>query len=319
MKNIYHEKITHDIFIIGFIILLTTPIGAQDRYSDAKKSKSNETVNQNTNLQGSDKRDRDATPPIEVATKAKIITDSRASKPTIKPAAMPKLNNPKLKLPSVVNAYNYLYSHQNWNTASKTTTPSPFGTTNFDEFALKGNLYYLQPNTDRLPDFSAMTAIGTIYIPKLDIPKRAFTTGFPGVDKRFEWFGIRYIGAFKLQQGGQYKFRLASDDGSKLWINNKLIINNDGVHSPSSKSGTVDLSAGQHLIQVDYFQGPRVWIALQLYVTEPNGREQIFSPELISNKTIKAEVTDSDKTKHSTKFTLKFVRPNQTQPQISTK
>jgi PA14 domain len=314
MKNIYHKKITHDIFIIGFIILLTTPIIAQDRYSNVKKNKKSETVNKSTNLQGSDKRNRDATPPIEAATKAKIITDSRASKPTIKPAEMPKLNNPNHQLPSVVNAYNYLYSHQNWNTASKTTTPSPFGTTNFDEFALKGNLYYLQPNTDRLPDFSAMTALGTIYIAKLDIPKRTFTTGFPGVDKRFEWFGIRYIGAFNLQQGGQYKFRLASDDGSKLWINNKLIINNDGVHSPSSKSGTVDLSAGQHLIQVDYFQGPRVWIALQLYVTEPNGREQIFSPEFSSNKAVIGEIMGGKDGDSTQKFILKFIRPDQTQP-----
>ena len=162
---------------------------------------------------------------------------------------------------------------------------SPFGTSNFSEFSLKGNIYYLQTNTSRLPDFGAMSPVGSIYTKELNISNRSFTAGFPGVTNRFEWFGIRYTGTFQIQQGGQYSFRLASDDGSKLWIDNQLIINNDGVHPCRSKSGTIHLNPGQHHIRVDYFQGPRAMVALQLFVTEPGKTEKIFSPEYTSNQT----------------------------------
>ena len=301
------RSFSYEIFIIGFMVLTSLPLTAKNKPDDVKKQQ----VTHNSNVkQHSEKPTKAAIPHAKI---------EQSSKSTIKPPELPKQNNSNQQLPSVVNIYDFLYSHQTWQTDNSKTPTSPFGTTNFNEFALKGNLYYLTPKTNRLPDFSTMTAIGTIYIPKLDIPKRTFTTGFPGVDKRFEWFGIRYIGGFKIQQDGQYRFRLVSDDGSKLWIDNKLIIDNDGIHPPQSKSATVNLNSGHHLIQVNYFQGPRKWIALQLYVTEPNGIEKIFSPELISNQTVKGEVTDSDKTKRTAKLTLKFVRQNQTQPQISTK
>lgn len=306
MNKLKQLKMAKDI-IIGCILLLTTSLVAQAR--DAKQSK---TVNQNSNLHDSSERDKTVTQPTASVSKAAIIHDTHTSKPTIKPPEVRRINR-QAQLPSIINAYNYLYSRQNWNNDNH-KPPSPFGTTNFNEFALQGNLYYLKPNTDRLPDFSTMTPAGTIYIPKLDIPKRTFTTGFPGVDKRFEWFGIRYIGGFKIEQGGQYKFRLVSDDGAKLWINNKLIINNDGVHSPASKSATVDLSAGQHLIQVDYFQGPRIWIALQLYVTEPGGREKIFNPDFSSNKAVIGVITGGADGNSTHKFSLKFIRPAQAKP-----
>ena len=49
-------------------------------------------------------------------------------------------------------------------------------------------------------------------------------------------------------------FNLSSDDGSKLWLNNKLIIDNDGLHGMTEKSGTVALAAGYHQLRLAYFQ-----------------------------------------------------------------
>jgi hypothetical protein len=291
--------------LIGFMLLtLTIPISAQDKKSNDKQqqiivSKIINSVKNN----GSAKNIRHKKQLSATQNKTDIINQTAVTPPNI-----PKLKSLNKQLPSVVNAYNYFYSHQEWQTDNSTTAPSPFGTTKFNEFAFKGNLYYLAPGTSRLPEFSTMTAMGTVYISKIDIPKRTFTTGFPGVDKRFEWFGIRYIGAFKLQQGGKYNFRLVSDDGSKLWINNQLIINNDGIHSPQARSGVIELSSGKHLIQVDYFQGPRKYIALQLYVTPPNGIETIFSPELISNLTVNSGIVSKKNMNNSSKFILKFIK-----------
>jgi len=75
-------------------------------------------------------------------------------------------------------------------------------------------------------------------------------------------------------------FRLASDDGSLLWIDGKFLVNNDGVHTVTSKSNTVTLDKGLHKIRVFYFQSARPDVALQLFVTVPGAAEQLWSPEL---------------------------------------
>jgi hypothetical protein len=73
-----------------------------------------------------------------------------------------------------------------------------------------------------------------------------------------------------------YKFRLLSDDGSKLYIDSILIIDNDGTHAPKSITGEIYLSPGTYPIRVDYFQGPKMQIALQLFVTLPGEEERLF-------------------------------------------
>jgi hypothetical protein len=72
-----------------------------------------------------------------------------------------------------------------------------FGLATSDPTSLKGDIYYLQEGASSLPDFSSLTPVGSIYTKALNIPARSFTSGFPGVTDRFEWFAIRYTGTFK--------------------------------------------------------------------------------------------------------------------------
>ncbi len=162
-------------------------------------------------------------------------------------------------------------------TTTKTTdTSSDFGVKTVIPGAFKGEIYLLPENTPRLPDFSKLNPVGTIYTKKIDISPRKFESGFPGVTDRTEWFGIQYNGGIFIMKGGMYSFRLLSDDGSKLYIDNKLVIDNDGLHPPQDKTGQVQLKMGMHFIRVEYFQGPRYDLALQLFLTPPGGKEQIF-------------------------------------------
>ena len=169
-------------------------------------------------------------------------------------------------------------------------TPTPeqpvFGSSEILKKGFKGNVYYLEEGTDRLPDFSRMTPVGTIYTEKLDIPSRSFTEGFPGVTDRFEWFGISYIGGIVAPTEGDYTFKLISDDGAKLYIDGELVIDNDGIHPPSTKTKRVHLARGDHVIKVDYFQGPRHSIALQLLVQSPGGVEAPVEPGLDPSKIV---------------------------------
>lgn len=142
-----------------------------------------------------------------------------------------------------------------------------------------GNIYFLPKNTQRLPNFDELEPVGTVYTSKLDIAPRQFDKGFPGISDRFEWFGIRYTTSIYIDIPGKYRFRLNSDDGSKLIINGKTVIDNDGQHAPQAKRGEIVLEEGVHEFVVEYFQGPRYQIALQLFVTPPDGDEEIFELE----------------------------------------
>jgi hypothetical protein len=132
---------------------------------------------------------------------------------------------------------------------------------------LPGNVYKLATNTSRLPDFSKLSAVAAIAVPNLDIPERAFSAGFPGVKDLFEWFGIQFRGTIIIPQrnnSNPIKFRLTADDGANLYINNTKVVDNDGVHPTTSRDGSASLAKGQHDIKVEYFQGPRHHITLQL-------------------------------------------------------
>jgi hypothetical protein len=152
-----------------------------------------------------------------------------------------------------------------------------FGVTVFDSVGLRGDIYLLRPNTLVLPKFQKLKAVGAVYTNALNIPPRSFLSGFPGVTDRFEWFAIDYNGSFWIDEPGKYRFLLASDDGSKLYIDNKLVIDNDGVHAVETQLGSVALKPGLHRIRVSYFQGPRDGVALVLAVARPGQDWRIFN------------------------------------------
>lgn len=133
--------------------------------------------------------------------------------------------------------------------------------------------------TTRLPRFEQLQPIGTIYTTKLNVPPRDFREGFPGVTGRFEWFALDYTARFWIKAPGKYSFRLLSDDGSALYIDERQIIDNDCMHLPMSASGSVRLDGGIHDLRVSYFQGPRWHVALVLEVKPPLDNWRVFDTE----------------------------------------
>jgi len=53
---------------------------------------------------------------------------------------------------------------------------------------------------------------------------------------------------------GEYTFYLESNDGSRLLIDSKSVVENDGEHGIESKSGKIYLSRGKHPIKILYFE-----------------------------------------------------------------
>ena len=113
----------------------------------------------------------------------------------------------------------------------------------------------------------------------------------PNIDKlmpTIDWtgnaFGIednfvaQALGNITVPAAGSYVFRLSSDDGSRLSINNAVVVDHDGLHGVSAKDGTVNLAAGTHALRIDHFeQGGGQQLTLQwrppgatAFVTVPN-------------------------------------------------
>ena len=68
-------------------------------------------------------------------------------------------------------------------------------------------------------------------------------------------FAMRFTGQLQVPQDGTYIFQLASDDGSKLFINGKKVIDNDKLHPVVSKEGKIKLKKGLVSLTVTYFDG----------------------------------------------------------------
>lgn len=104
--------------------------------------------------------------------------------------------------------------------------------------------YYEANNFNALPDFASLSPVKAGTTPNFDL----------SVANRAEVFAINFNGYIDVPADGQYTFYTSSDDGSKLYIDNILVVDNDGVHSMIERSGTIGLKAGKHVITVGFFQ-----------------------------------------------------------------
>ena len=119
--------------------------------------------------------------------------------------------------------------------------PTPEPTPNADNGL---NYRYYEGSWLQLPDFSKLRARQEGRVKGFDLSVR----------QREENFGIVYYGSIQIDQGGDYTFYTNSDDGSMLYIDGKLVVDNDGVHAPQERSGKVSLRAGRHDIEVRFFE-----------------------------------------------------------------
>lgn len=77
----------------------------------------------------------------------------------------------------------------------------------------------------------------------LNVPQRQKT----------EKYALQFSGILNVPNAGSWKLRLASDDGSRLYLDGRLLIDNDGNHGMQEKSGDIELDAGPHALVVNYF------------------------------------------------------------------
>ncbi|NJO69558.1 MAG: hypothetical protein HC830_09995 [Bacteroidetes bacterium] len=132
---------------------------------------------------------------------------------------------------------------------------------------------YYEGSWEMLPDFS-----------KLQPVKKGFTSvvGLDEIVPRNEHFATVLEGYVEIRRTGLHTFYLNSDDGSKLFLNDELIINHDGDHSAIKKTGQSILKEGKHKIRIEYFQGGGGKF-LQAGIVHDLGGDMPFSPGQLSH------------------------------------
>ena len=111
--------------------------------------------------------------------------------------------------------------------------------------------YYDLPALSVLPDFDALEPIGEEISTVVNYPSTGGVFINSGLS---DDVGAVLDGYFWAFLDGIYTFSTDSDDGSKLYIGDEVVVDNDGLHGMQTRSGTIALSAGHHQIRIEFFE-----------------------------------------------------------------
>lgn len=95
-------------------------------------------------------------------------------------------------------------------------------------------------------------------------------------------FALQFEGYIQVVEDGIYSFTTTSDDGSTLWIDDQLVVDNDEKHASFSLTGGVKLLKGFHKLQLRYFQAGGS-AELRVWMSGPNGQRTEIPAGLLSH------------------------------------
>lgn len=102
---------------------------------------------------------------------------------------------------------------------------------------------YYEGEWTTLPDFNSLEPIDVGNIPEINLN----TNG--------DYFAYVFQGYLQIEVDGDYTFFLRSDDGSKLYINDNAVLDNDGVHNAQEEiRNSMCLAPGYHKLRIEYFE-----------------------------------------------------------------
>lgn len=119
-----------------------------------------------------------------------------------------------------------------------------YGTDVLTTTDVKYAYYEVETPITQLPNIDSLQVIESDTTTVMDVNK---------LSKRRDGVAFRFTGNLNVPKTGDYLFHQYSDDGSKLYIDGELLVDNDGKHDFEPKRGLINLSEGLHKIQIDYF------------------------------------------------------------------
>ena len=110
--------------------------------------------------------------------------------------------------------------------------------------------------------------------------------------KRDDYYGIVFEGKIEAPKSGEYTFEMASDDGARILIDGKKVVEHDGLHGQELRKGKVTLKEGPHTIRVEYlaYGAPN---GFRAGWTEPGSNHARLSVESLRQKNNRKPITDT--------------------------
>lgn len=107
-------------------------------------------------------------------------------------------------------------------------------------------------------------------------PAATGTTDRPSLDAllRPENSAVVFEGFLRVPADGLYTLTTISDDGSRWYVGDQRVVENDGLHGPEARHGRIGLQAGWHPIRIEYFNA-RGGRSLELRWAGPGFAEQV--------------------------------------------
>lgn len=112
--------------------------------------------------------------------------------------------------------------------------------------------YYALSDATSFPLFTSLTPFQTTTATNINIPQ---TEGNLANSDRSDNVGIVYEGWINVASPSVYAFRLAANEGAKLFLNGRLEIDNSGPNSSDiERLRFIGLRAGSHHLRVEYYE-----------------------------------------------------------------
>ncbi len=198
---------------------------------------------------------------------------SDESEPT---ASSTKYNGPILITSNtVINAKTWYDGEVSRNVEFRITKANPSPSVDSMRLTLNPGLAVsiFEGNFSMLPDFSSLNPTGKIVSGEIN----------HNLTGKGTLFAMVFEGFIRIPKDGVYGLILASDDGSRLYIDGKVAIDNDGIHGITEKEEYLPLGSGFHPLRIDFFQRTG-GVGLNLYIITPSGiREKVPSEWLFHN------------------------------------
>ncbi len=108
------------------------------------------------------------------------------------------------------------------------------------------------------------------------------TSGSFVTDGPTDYFALRLVGKLEVPSDGPWTFTLWSDEGARLWIDGVLVVNDGLLHGYRPVWRTIDLTAGEHDIEVRYLER-RYSAGLVLSWEGPGVTEEVIPASVLSH------------------------------------
>jgi hypothetical protein len=136
------------------------------------------------------------------------------------------------------------------------------------------DFYFYDKHLDKLPDFDTLTPDATGIAESISLA--------PALERKANACAMLFKGYINVPKDGVYTFSTRSNDGSRLYIGDTLVVDNDGLHTETTVTNFIALRQGFHPLSLSYFDGGGA-AALSVYFAGPDIEYQEIPSTVLFN------------------------------------